>query len=45
MEITKNIIIWSQNVCFLHNLTVASKQKAYLTKVVKEYAIMKELSC
>ena len=27
---------------FRHNLTGASKQKTYLTKVVKEYALMKE---
>ena len=30
---------------FCHNLTVASKQKTYLTQVVKEYALMKEMSC
>ena len=28
---------------FCHNLTVASKQKTYLTKVVKEYVLMKEI--
>ena len=30
---------------FCHNLTGASKQKTYLTKVVKEYALMMEMPC
>ena len=30
---------------FRHNLTGASKQKTYLTKVVKEYALMKKMLC
>ena len=30
---------------FGHNLTSASKQKTDLTKVVKGYALMKEMPC
>ena len=38
--------IWNNLVTkcsFRHNLTGASKQKTYLTKVVKEYVLMKEM--
>ena len=30
---------------FHHNLTEATKQKTYLTKAVKEYALMMEMLC
>ena len=39
--------IWTHLVTkytFRPNLTVSSKQKTFLTKVVKEYAFMKEMS-
>ena len=40
--------IWNHLVTkcsFRHNLTEATKQKTYLTKVVKEYALMMEILC
>ena len=30
---------------FSHNLTEATKEQTYLTKVVKEYALMMEIPC
>ena len=43
METTKYGIISSQNVHFI--TTLNSKQKTYLTKVVKAYAIIMEMMC
>ena len=40
MDTTKSGIIWSQNVYFVTTLLVP-KQNTYLTKVVKEYALIK----
>ena len=42
MQTIKYGIIWSQKV---ENLTSGTKQKTYLTKVVKEYALMMEMPC
>ena len=44
METTKYRIIWSQNVHFVTTLLLPLNKKTYLTKVVKEYALMKEMS-
>ena len=43
-----NHLIWYHLVIkcsFCHNLTEATKQKTYVTKAVKEYALMMEMLC
>ena len=43
---TKYGIIWSQIVYFVTSkLMPLNKQKTYLTKVVKEYELIKEMLC
>jgi len=45
METTKYAVISSQNVHFVTTLLVPIIKKNSLTKVVKEYALIKEKSC
>ena len=44
-KMNNNGIIWSQMVHFVTTLLKPLNKKTYLTKVVKEYALMKEMPC